>query len=185
MDEDQKVMEEMQQEMEEMKDEEQQDQFENNLDFQEGYGPPEQEERRNSHTFLHRAVFDEEDTIKLTNLDYEELGRPLFNVRFLLDMEDIAKFYLDEEILDMNIKEKERLEKEKSKDENELDKEQLIIVNKIADYFKQKIKNITDSGMSKDGFTAGLNVTKRVDTTRKRVRENSMDNLKGKGRKST
>ncbi len=47
MDEDQKVMEEMQDEMEEMKEDDQQDQFENSMEFNEGYGPPEQEERKN------------------------------------------------------------------------------------------------------------------------------------------
>lgn len=181
---DQEELEQMEEEMQDMKDDDQQDQFENSMEFHEGYGPPEQEERRNAHTFLHRSVFEEDDTVRLTNLDQEELGRPLFNVRFLLDMEDIAKFYLDEEILDMNLKEKENLEKENSKkDKSKEDKVQIFSENKIADYFRQKIKNITDSGMSKEGFTMGLNVTRRMDTSRKRVRESSMDNLKGGGRK--
>jgi len=50
---------------------------------------------------------------------------------------------------------------------------------KFADYFRQKILNITDSGMSKDGFAMNLNVTKKMDTIRKRVRENLIQNLQG------
>ncbi len=80
----------------------------------------------------------------------------MFNVRFLLDMEDISKFYLDEMAKKLNI------------------------TNKVAEYFRDKINNITDSGMSKDGFTMNLNVTKKMDTVRKKVRENPIENLQGR-----
>ncbi len=132
----------------------QEEQLINTQEFQDAYGSPELEERHNQHTFLSNSV-KMQDTLRVTNLNEFELGKPMFNVRFLLDMEDIAKFYLDEMA------------------------EKLKITNKVAEYFRDKISNITDSGMSKDGFTANLNVTKKVDTVRKKVRVNLIDNLQG------
>ncbi|KKN59071.1 hypothetical protein LCGC14_0546260, partial [marine sediment metagenome] len=41
------------------------------------------------------------------------------------------------------------------------------------------ILNITDSGMSKEGFAMNLNVTKKMDMLRKKVRVNNIENLKG------
>ena len=141
---------------EEAADDAAQDNFENTAEFNEAYGSPEPEEKQNQHSFLHKSAFDASDTLRVTNLNEFELGRPMFNIRFLLDMEDISKFYLDE------------LAKEHGID------------NKIAQYFRDKIINITDSGMSKDGFTANLNVTKKMDTIRKKVRENPLENLQGR-----
>ncbi len=63
-------------------------------------------------------------------------------------MEDIIKYYLDDIC-----------------DENNVD-------NKLADYFRKKIDNICSSGMSNEGFIQNINATKRVDITRKRVRNN-------------
>ena len=148
-------MQEYQDMQEEAADDAQDEQLLNTQEFQEAYGSPEPEEKQNQHSFLHKAAFESKDTVRTTNLNEFELGRPMFNVRFLLDMEDISKFYLDE----MG--------------------EEYKIPNKIADYFRQKILNITDSGMSKDGFAMNLNVTKKMDTIRKRVRENLIQNLQG------
>ncbi|KKL24347.1 hypothetical protein LCGC14_2416190, partial [marine sediment metagenome] len=108
--------------------------------------------------FLWKASFDHDDTLRTTYLTEGELGRPLFTVRFLLDMEDIAKYYIDPL------------------------SEELKIDNRIAKYFWEKIQNITSSGMSNLGFGPLLSVTKRMDITRKKVKGN-IDNLKG-GRKS-
>ena len=129
-------------------------------EFQEGYGYPTPDEKHNQHTFLSNAV-KSEDTTRVTYLDKEELGRPLFSVRFLLDMEDVANHYLNP-IAD-------HLSKYKK------DK---IVKNKISQYFFMKVLNITDSGMSKEGFAMNLNVTKKMDTTRKKLSEASLKNLK-------
>ena len=121
-------------------------------EFQEAYGAPEPEERHNQHTFLANSLsFNEPE--KVTFLEQSELGTPLFNMRFLLDIEDIAKYYIDDLA-------------------NELEQH-----NKIAEYFRQKIKNVSDSGMSKNGFVQNLNVTKKMEATRQRIR--SQQNLKG------
>ena len=133
----------------------QEDQLDNTQDYHEAYGAPEPEEKYNQHTFLSKAV-EKKDTLRVTNLNEFELGRPMFNIRFLLDMEDISKFYLDEMA------------------------KKLGITNKVAEYFRDKITNITDSGMSKDGFAMNLNVTKKMDTVRKKVRENPIENLQGR-----
>lgn len=122
-------------------------------EFQEGYPAPMSPESHNSSSFIHKATFGSEDTIKTTFLSESELGRPLFNVRFILDMEDIAKHHLDGYTKKLNVE------------------------NRIAKYFREKLKNITDSGMSNRGFSMNLNVTRKMDTTRRR--ENNIDNLKG------
>ena len=140
-------------------DDAQEDQYENQQGFIEAYGSPEPEEKHNQHTFLSKSI-EAKDTVRVTYLDEGELGRPMFSVRFLLDMEDISKLYLDDLAKDLS-------------DDNE------IVDNKVADYFRQKILNITDSGMSKEGFTALLNVTRKMDTVRKKVRVNAIENLKG------
>ncbi len=140
-------------------DEAQEDQYDNQQELTEAYGSPEPEEKHNQHTFLSNSV-KTPDTVRVTNLDEGELGRPMFSIRFLLDMEDISKLYLDDLA-------------------NELSEEDKKVNNKVADYFRQKIINITDSGMSKDGFTALLNVTKKMDTVRRKVRVNNIDNIKG------
>ncbi len=132
-----------------------QNQIEDNSEWQEAYGAPEPEERQNAHSFLHRATFDSDDTTKTSWLSESELGRPLFSVRFLLDMEDISKFYIDPLAKQLNVE------------------------NKIADYFLQKIHNTTDSGMSNKGFAMNLNVTRKMDTTRRKMKE-LPPQLKGK-----
>ena len=150
-------------EMQDMQDEASQDvaddQREDTAEWQEAYGSPEPEEKHNQHTFLSNAV-KALDTVRTTYLDEWELGRPMFSVRFLLDMEDISKLYLDE-ISD------------------NLSTEDNPVNNNVANYFRQKILNITDSGMSKEGFAMNLNVTKKMDMLRKKVRVNNIENLKG------
>lgn len=122
-------------------------------DIQEAYGYPTPDEKHNQHTFLSKAV-ESDNTIRVTYLDKEELGAPLFSVRFLLDMEDVANHYLNP-IAD-----------------------HLKGTNRISDYFLKKVLNITDSGMSKEGFAMNLNVTRKMDTTKKKLSETSLKNLK-------
>lgn len=150
---------EEQEEMQDMQDEVAEDARDDQRDDTEAYGYPEQEERHNQHTFLSNAV-KAQDTVRVSYLDEHELGRPMFSVRFLLDMEDISKLYLDEIALDLSTTDK-------------------LVYNNVANYFRQKILNITDSGMSKEGFAMNLNVTKKMDMLRKKVRVNNIENLKG------
>lgn len=147
---------EMEEEQEDKAEDMSEDQFQLSKEVQEAYGSPEPDEKQNQHTFLHKATFDSPDTVKTTFLSESELGRPLFNVRFLLDMHDISKYYLDPILKDL------RLEPQH---------------NGIANYFWEKIQNITGSGMSNKGFSMNLNVTRKMDTVRKRIRDTSK--LKG------
>jgi hypothetical protein len=128
-------------------------------EFQEGYGYPTPDEKHNQHTFLNKAAFDSTNTVRTTFLDKEEIGKPLFSVRFLLDMEDVANHYINP-IAD-------HLSKNDKKAEN-----------RISQYFFMKVLNITDSGMSKEGFAMNLNVTKKMDTTRRKLSAESLKNLK-------
>ena len=128
-------------------------------EFQEGYPPPTDDEKHNQFTFLNKAAFESENTIRTTYLDKEELGRPLFSVRFLLDMEDVAKHYLDPIA------------------------EHLKGTNTISTYFLRKAQNISDSGQSKEGFMANLAAKKIIDTTRRKLSEASLKNLKQRQRR--
>ncbi len=157
--------------LEDMQDEQSEDSFDEqqllNKEYGEGYPIPEPEERINSAAFLNKAAFQAKDTVKTTFLTEGELGRPLFNVRFLLDMHDITKHYLDNEI--------KKLNKLKPEDEDEDDFKDS---NRIANYFLEKVRNITDSGMSNKGFAMNLNVTRKMDSTRTKNR-NLVQNKKG------
>ena len=117
----------------------------NQQEFQDAYGAPEPEERHNQHTFLATSL-NRDDPEKVTWLSESELGRPLFNIRFLLDIEDICHYYLDGVCTELSQP------------------------NEIAKYFREKINNVCDSGMSNKGFVQNLNVTRRMDTKRERVR---------------
>ena len=158
-------MDELQQEpmseemLEEMRDLQEEEGFESNEDdmldrgpFQEALGAPEAEQRFNQHVFLSQSIQSDEPE-KVTFLSESELGRPLFNLRFLLDIEDICKYYLDD------------LAKEYKTD------------NKISQYFREKINNISSSGMSNKGFLQNLNASKKIDVTRSRIR--NLEPLKG------
>jgi len=123
------------------------------------YGSPEPEEVLNQHAFLDKATFKSNDTVRTTLLTDPELGRPLFSVRFLMDLKDLAKHYFDDMLTNLGMK--------PEKD------------NKIAIYFENKIQNITESGMSRDGFAMNLNVTKKMDATRTKIKHNPIENLKG------
>lgn len=140
---------EMQEEMEDLTEEQQEDSIEDSeisrREIQEAYGYPEAEPTFNQHTFLANSI-KEKETEKVTFLQVEELGRPLFSVRFMLDIEDIARHYLDEITLELGLD------------------------NKIAKYFREKINNVCSSGMSNKGFIQNMNVTRKMDTTRKRVK---------------
>ncbi len=128
-------------------------------EFAEAYGSPEPEEKHNQHTFLSNAV-KAKDTTRTTFLSEQEIGKPLFSVRFLLDMEDVSHHYLD------GFAEKYGGE------------------NRISTYFFNKVQNITDSGMSNKGFAMNLNVTRKMDTTRTRVKGNIENLQKGGKRRS-
>ncbi|KKN65818.1 hypothetical protein LCGC14_0477540 [marine sediment metagenome] len=123
------------------------------------YGSPEPEEKHNQHTFLSNAI-KSKDTVRTTFLSEQEIGKPLFSVRFLLDMEDVSHHYLDGFA------------------------EKLSGKNRISDYFFNKVQNITDSGMSNKGFAMNLNVTRKMDTTRTRVKGNIENLQKGGKRRS-
>lgn len=113
---------------------------------------PEELMQHNQHTFLSGSL-DQQNPEKVTFLSTSELGVPVFSMRFLQDIEDISKHYLDDLCLRHGVD------------------------NKISEYFRAKIKNVADSGMSNQGFIQNLNVTKKVDMTRTRKR--NLDNLKG------
>ncbi len=129
--------------------------FMNQSEFPPGYGTPEPEEHHNQHTFISKSL-GVENPEKVTFLQQGELGIPAFTIRFMQDMEDIAKYYLDPII--------KKFGEEGS-------------INRCSDYFRQKIINVSDSGMSNQGFLQQMNITKRMDM--QRTRKNSIDNLKG------
>lgn len=157
---------EFQQEMEEdSKEDITDDQQDSQFEFQEGYGPPDPEEKHNPHTFLNKAAFISPDTLRVTNLGEEELGKPIFNVRFLLDMEDIAEFYLGGLCEEMGTEDQKTGNK-------------IPLPNRISQYFREKVINITDSGMSKEGFTMLMNTTKNINVSRTRKKQR-LENLKG------
>ncbi len=114
--------------------------------FQEGMGPAEPEERQNAHTFLHRGVFTEPSTLKTTFLSEGELGRPDFTTRFLLSIKTVA-----EDLIDPIAKE-------------------LELTNGVSNYFGDKVENITASGLSNKGFSMNINVTRKMDARRERVK---------------
>ncbi len=150
------IEQQMRDEMEDLSLDEAQDsqdeQMMNTSEYQEGIGIPEPEQLFNKHAFLFSSL-GQESPEKVTYLTGGELGRPLFTVRFMLDMEDIAKSHLD------NLFEKHGVH------------------NKISAYFRAKIENTADSGMSNEGFIQRMNVTQKVDMKRTRVR--NIENLKG------
>lgn len=117
-----------------------------NMEFQEGYGPPEPEERQNAHTFLHKAVFNEPNTLKTSFLTEGELGRPDFTARFLLSIRTVA-----EDLIDPICR-------------------KLEIPNGISHYFGEKVENITASGLSNKGFSMNINVTRKMDARRERIK---------------
>ncbi len=124
----------------------------NSQNWQEAYGVPEPEERVNQHTFLKSSV-DSDAPEKVTFMSESELGRPLFNLRFLLDIEDICKFYLDEMAKEYGID------------------------NRISNYFREKINNICSSGMSNKGFVQNLNASRKIEVTRSRIK--NLEPIKG------
>ncbi len=140
-------------EMQEMKEEQEDDEADNREDqaeesmelsqeMQEQYGSPEPDEQHSTHTVIDRALFKSPETLKLTFLHESELGRPLFSVRFLLDLQKAAAH---------------------------------SSLERISHYYKNKVENITGSGMSNKGFMMNLNVTRRKDMTRRREREISVE----------
>lgn len=152
------IMEQIQEDQEDDSSESDEDRFVDQGQFNDAYGAPTPEQILNPSSFLHKAAFETENSLRTTYLTETELGRPLFSVRFLLDLKNISKHYLKPII--------EQVEKETG----------IKKQNKIADYFTEKIANITGSGMSNEGFAMNLNVTKKVDSMRRRYRD--LSNLK-------
>ncbi len=161
--------EQIQDEMEDIQEEQMEDSEDDRMELsdemKELYGAPEPEEHFNQHAFLNKAAFQTPNTLKTTFLNPEECGRPDFSVRFLLQMKTISEHYIDPIVIEL-IK------------DNPDKKEE--IKNAISIYFQKKIQNITDSGMSMEGFSMNLNVMKKIEATRRRVRQASIDNLKNR-----
>ncbi len=151
-------LEQMQEEMEDAEEEKMEDTMDLSSEMQELYGAPAESQIHNQHTFLAQAA-KARDTVRTTYLSEGELGRPLFSVRFLSDLYDIAKYYLDPILVEL------KLDPAK--------------YNGIANYFWEKTQNITHSGMSNKGFAMNLNVTQKKDMVRKKVRTIQQNNLKG------
>ncbi len=155
--------------IQEMQDEEAEDKAEDSMEddvigrgtFQDGLDFPTPDPIHNQHTFLDRATFGQDNTLKNTFLHPEEAGRPDFSVRFLLSITTASRQMLDELIIALN----KKFPKEKP------------LTNEIAEYFESKVNNITNSGMSMEGFAMKLNTTKTIDTTKRRSR--NIDNLQG------
>jgi len=165
----QEIEETMEDMQEEQVEDAQEDQMQLSQEMQELYGAPEPEEQYNQHTFLNKAAFGTENTLKTTWLSPEECGRPDFAVRFLLQMKTIAEHYLDPLVKEINEEYRKKINDKKAED---------IIKNGISKYFWDKTQNITNSGMSMKGFAMNLNVTKKLEAVRSRVRSN-ITNLKG------
>ncbi len=149
----------MQEDLEEAEEDKVEDQLELSQDMQELYGAPVESQQHNQHTFIHKAAFDSRDTIRTTFLTESELGRPLFSVRFLSDLNKIASYYLDPILIELKLDPKK--------------------YNGIANYFWEKNQNITNSGMSNKGFAMNLNVTQKKDMVRRRIKTIQQSNLKG------
>jgi len=122
-------------------------------EWQEGDGPAEPEGRENAHTFLNKAVFLEPNTLKTTFLTESELGRPDFSVRFLASIKTVAEDLIDPLVLELKLH------------------------NGIANYFGEKVENITASGLSNKGFAMNINVTRKMDARRERIK--NIEPLKG------
>lgn len=150
--------EQMNQAMQDFGEEQNEDMEDNRLlstqEWQEGLVPQEPEERHNAHTFISKAVFDQPRTLKTTFLTEGELGRPDFSVRFLSSIKTVAEDLIDDLAKEFGVK------------------------NGVANYFEEKIENITASGLSNRGFSMNMNVTRKMDATRKRIRD-PVDNFKG------
>lgn len=76
--------------LEDMKEDDMEEQMELSQEFNPDSPYPLQDEKHNQFTFLHKAAFESNDTIRTTWLSESELGRPLFSVRFLLDLHKMA-----------------------------------------------------------------------------------------------
>ncbi len=153
-------------EMEVMKEDDNEDSIEQNYGItqenMEAYGVPQEEEKVNQHQFIKQSVFNLSNKEAVSFLQPGELGSGLFTVRFLLDMEKISQYYLDEEL--------------KKIDDGRNDGTKMP--NEISSYFRNKINNICDSGLSNEGFIQKLNVTRKMDTTRTRVKNFEESNRK-------
>lgn len=141
---------EMEQEAEEDSEEREEDSTDLREELTEEYGSPIPEEKHNQWTTINKAL-GLQDTVRTTFLTESELGRPTFSVRFLMNMHDDALYALNNDLFIMGYEPKE--------------------ANLIANYFWDKLQNVTGSGMSNKGFTMNLNVTQKRDTTRKKIRE--------------
>ncbi len=125
------------------------DQMELSREEQELYGSSEPEEKQNQHSFIHKTI-DSQDTTRMTFLHEWELGRPLFTVRFYGQMELMAHDHLKSIIKDLGLTPND---------------------NRIARYFFESKLNVTDTGLSNKGFIQNMNVTRKMDAVRRRVKD--------------
>lgn len=142
-------IEEAEDEYEDDNEDEAEDRFEQNQNFQQDYDAPMPDEKLNSHTIINKAL-ERKDTIRTTFLTENELGRPLFSVRFLAELHEDAMRPITVG-------------------------DEVTYLDKIADYYYQKIQNITESGMSNKGFMMNLNVTQKRDQVKRRVKDTPKD----------
>ena len=68
------------------------DRAEVNAEVAEEYGAPDQPEKLNQFSIL-KSAFDSKDNLKTTFLRREELGKPLFSVRFYQDCATLCELY--------------------------------------------------------------------------------------------
>ena len=147
------LLEEMEDLQRDQSDETREDGVIEDQNWRDAYGAPEPEEKFGQHAFLAKTL-EFTDSERVTFLSESELGNPHFSVRFLLDLEDVSGFYLDTIAKSIGVE------------------------NKIQQYFRDKINNICSSGMSNQGFIQNMNVSRRIDVTRKKVQDN-IKNLQG------
>lgn len=83
----------MEEEMEEERmEDETENRYEVNDELADAYGAPPVDEKDNQHSVIRKAM-EKEDPTRVTFLTENELGRPVFSLRFYLDMEDLALHY--------------------------------------------------------------------------------------------
>lgn len=149
-------LDEMEEEAEDDAEEEREEAFESQQEMINDYPYPEQEEKHNAHFIINKSL-EKQDTIRTTFLTEQELGRPLFSVRFLSDLHDDA------------VRANQEIQKITGKELN---------LNLLEAYYFEKIQNITATGMSNKGFMMNLNVTQRREATKRRLKVPVQDERK-------
>lgn len=162
---------------------------------------------QNKDAFLHKSAFDTSDTLRTSYLNEFELGRPMFSVRTLLELKNLADHHMsqvveminletfnqhEEKLNDLNAEKEKALEKKglTKKEINKikedyiqdvyiLGKEYIPVVDSITPYIEEKIQGITNSGMSNEGFISNLTASRKLEISRKKYDTQRIENLKG------